>query len=410
MTHSVHQHLCSKCVGNDLFRKWIRDHGSRGQCDFDPDHGRAGKVVSISDFADEIDRYFRENYQLGGEYYFMTAPSGDLDFDQRGNPYKEILQEDIDCSEELVAAIDEKFSGICHVEFMDSGDCFYKDDACYEPIADAQVRERAEMEEYYEEYYRKDIGYAWFDFCKFVKYTNRFFEIKPLLDSLFGRVEEYKKDIIKNLNAGTNVYRARKFGHTFSQEDLDQSPEENLGAPPAERTTAGRMNVQLIPVFYAAFNEETAIAEVRPSIHDQVAIGEFKITEEIKAFDFTAFDQPIFADDLDETSVNYSHTRYQLISQMEREISKPILPHEQTRDYIPTQIVAEYIKTYFKCDAVIYKSSLRKNSSNDNRNIVFLNRGVASFTDNEAGILKLDTHKIEVISDITYEHYNNNLF
>src|ERR1019366_6871199 len=82
----------------------------------------------------------------------------------------------------------------------------------------------------------------------------------------------------------------------------------------------------------------------------------------------------------------YAHTRYDFIDQMEGEISKPILPFDRQREYIPTQIVAEYIREYFGCDAVIYRSSMIKDRDKESRNIVFLNRGEA-FTGTQSGLV-----------------------
>jgi hypothetical protein len=49
------------------------------------------------------------------------------------------------------------------------------------------------------------------------------------------------------------------------------------------------MNVEYIPVFYGAFSEETAVAEIRPGIGEEVAVGEFELRRELRVFDFTAF-------------------------------------------------------------------------------------------------------------------------
>jgi hypothetical protein len=65
LSDSGDSNLCTNCVGNKEFVKWIRARGKRGKCDFDPSHGRSRKVVTVSEFAQEVDRYFRENYGLG---------------------------------------------------------------------------------------------------------------------------------------------------------------------------------------------------------------------------------------------------------------------------------------------------------------------------------------------------------
>src|SRR5450631_3761711 len=99
------------------------------------------------------------------------------------------------------------------------------------------------------------------------------------------------------------------------------------------------MNVEFIPAFYAAFGRDTAIAETRPGIRDRVAVGEFVTSRKLKVFDFTAFSRGQGGD----WRELVKHTRYDFITQMEDEISKPISPFAKQREYIATQIVAEYL-------------------------------------------------------------------
>jgi RES domain len=171
-----------------------------------------------------------------------------------------------------------------------------------------------------------------------------------------------------------------------------------LGAPPREITPSGRMNVEFIPALYAAFSEYAAVAEIRPGIGDEVAIGEFLVRREIKVFDFTVFSK---AEESDRKQ-SYEHTRFDFITQLEDEISKPISTSARRREYIPTQIVAEYLKEYFDCDAVIYKSSMTNNSAHDNRNIVILNKGTEFVGKTDAYILKLSNYTTKTIKDVAY--------
>jgi RES domain len=75
----------------------------------------------------------------------------------------------------------------------------------------------------------------------------------------------------------------------FNEGRLQKNPPAELSAPPKERARAGRMTVEYIPAFYGAFSEDTALAEMRPSIGDQVAVGEFVLQKTLKVFDFTVF-------------------------------------------------------------------------------------------------------------------------
>lgn len=62
--------LCSKCIGEKTFSDWVKS-SAIGKCDFDESHGGNNKIVSVESLAIEVDRHFRENYQVGGEYTFL---------------------------------------------------------------------------------------------------------------------------------------------------------------------------------------------------------------------------------------------------------------------------------------------------------------------------------------------------
>jgi hypothetical protein len=273
---------------------------------------------------------------------------------------------------------------------------FYDDCANYESIADAGKRSRVDEEEYW---YENRFLFQWDDFCKTVQFERRFFKTKERLDSLFGKPTEYHEGAVRpiyELKAGQTIFRARVLDDGFNDDRLRKDPAAELSAPPKERARAGRMNVEYIPAFYAAFSEDTAIAEMRPSIGDQVAVGEFFLQKDIKVLDFTVFSR--MAEDKKKEA--YSHTRYDFIKQMEGEISKPILPFEKQREYIATQIVAEYLREYFECDAVIYKSSMLKNGEADNRNIVIFYRG-SDFVGKER-MLTLSKYHVANVLDVVY--------
>jgi RES domain len=156
------------------------------------------------------------------------------------------------------------------------------------------------------------------------------------------------------------------------------------------------MNVEFIPVFYAAFARSTAIAELRPGIGDSLAIGRFTTRLPLKVFDFTVFDRRA----ADRMRV-HDHVRYDFVTQLQNEISRPVRPRERQREYIGTQIVAEYLKSYFGCDAVIYKSSMQRDGAEDNRNIVILHRDLFVGTADPSVVSYTDWSLLEV-TDVRY--------
>ncbi len=330
--------LCTKCITAPVFAKWIRKNGQRGQCDFNVGHGRWGRVVTVEAFAVRVDEFFRERYQLGGVERYITEDSDDVSYRQLGSPLFEILSNALLSNDEVVVqAIIENLPDVSHRDITQGAEQFYDETQYYESIADVEARERADQEEYW---YENRFTYQWKDFCEKVQYERRFFKTKELLDKLFGQPSEYeggKTNPVYMLNSAQKIFRARILDASLTEDVLRLNPARELGAPPRQRAQAGRMNVEYIPAFYGAFSEHTAVAEMRPGIGEEVAIGEFILQRDVKVFDFTVFSRASH----EEWSDNYVHTRYDFIKQMEAEISRRVLPYEKQREYISTQIVAE---------------------------------------------------------------------
>jgi RES domain len=192
------------------------------------------------------------------------------------------------------------------------------------------------------------------------------------------------------------LFRARLMNDELTAEALEANGGTLLGAPPSNRTQGGRMNVEFIPVFYATFARSTAVAELRPGIGNSIAIGRFRTRVPLKVFDFTVFEQRAA-----DRKHFYDHSRYDFITQMQDEISRPVRPHERQREYIATQIVAEYLKSFFGCDAVIYKSSMQRDDTEDNRNIVILHRDTFVGTEDPNAVSYVDWSLQEVV-DVRY--------
>jgi hypothetical protein len=70
------------------------------------------------------------------------------------------------------------------------------------------------------------------------------------------------------------LYRAR-----VVRPPKTQLEPKNMGAPPYWVATRGRVQPEGVSFLYTATEVETALAEVRPSIGDKVAIGEFRIKD-----------------------------------------------------------------------------------------------------------------------------------
>lgn len=180
--------------------------------------------------------------------------------------------------------------------------------------------------------------------------------------TLFGP----KPATIKECKAGFKLYRARRLSNPQESEKIFADPNSELGAPPKEVATQNRMNPNGIPLFYAAREITTCIAEVRPSIGDDIAVGTFKTTRDLKFFDFHGLDQP-----RTHSKLSYFHRdnekrkcRRALLSYVHNAISQPVCP--DGHGYVVTQAMAEYLCHKYKgrVDGIIFKSVQEENGVN----------------------------------------------
>lgn len=389
--------ICSNCISDSRFFDWINKNGKSGRCDIDPSHTGPIRVVRASDLAVEVDQWFREHY-VSGEYEYSVGSDDRASHDQRGEPYLDIMCEELGCDEDVVRALAEHLPDASHRDIAQGDESFYDDTGLYESIASIERRDLAEFEQYW---FENRITFEWQDFCEAATHIRRFFGLKETLDKLFGDPEEYEIgefSPIHTLPVGQRIYRARLLDDPKLSETVRKAPAAELGAPPRDRTRPGRMNVEFIPGFYAAFGQETAVAEIRPGIGVVVAIGEFELLKPLRVFDFTVFARMKG----DDWKIASQHTRYEFVREMENEISKPILPYDKQREYIPTQIVAEYLAQYFNCDAVIYKSSMMRDNEKDSRNIVLINNGI-TFEGETASSLVFKSYTTKEVRNILYD-------
>ena len=389
--------LCAKCVDATRFTKWIRANGQPGQCDFDAGHGNRGHVVTVEDFSAHVDEFFREHYQPGAEERYFDDSDRSY-HQQRGTDLDDILRQKLGTDDDaILKAIMENLPDASDRDIAQGAEPFYDDTINYESIADVHERNRADSEDYW---YQNRFSYLWQDFCSEVQYGHRFFTARRLLDKLFGKPPEYesgKLNPVYMLRAPQTVFRARILNSSFTEQELMLNPARELGTPPKERAPAGRMNVEYIPAFYGAFGELVAVAELRPGIGEEVAIGEFVLQRDVKVFDFTVFSRTPH----ERWSESYAHTRYDFIQQMEEEISRRALPDEKQRHYIPTQIVAEYLQVHFGCKAVIYRSAVVSRGASESRNIVFLPQA-DSYTEGPSPLLKHTGCVVKEVDDVSY--------
>ena len=218
------------------------------------------------------------------------------------------------------------------------------------------------------------LAIGWEKFSQFVKNKARFVffravnpdydksqhdEIDPV--RILETIENIIKEIglIEVLPPDADLFRVRIV-------DLDDSPYKasELGPPPYEfATLANRMSPSGIPMFYGAFDKTTAIKETyfATSSEKKAVIATFKPVRELQVIDLT---KDIYVPSIFDEHARHMRSSIKFLIDFIQDFTKPIVRDDRSHiEYVPTQVVTEYIRHIFKSDGdlpidgVIYPSS-----------------------------------------------------
>lgn len=311
--------ICPCVTTNAHLREWIRQRGTSGAC------AQCGTVkrhaVGATQFAKHVDSVIRRHY----------LP------DDHGESAKALIQE--------VAGVNPEIAGRV-TKIVDGSD--YPGPAFYDHYL-SRVR-----------HLPLDHLNTWTHFVQSVKHDARFFgaESRAALDEFLCDVKTFCEGIaIRKLTATDSVFRARLASSSEEARKWFQEPAKELAAPPQELARSSRMNAEGIRVFYGALKEEIAVAEVRPQVNSRVVVGSFTPTRPLEVLDLGALGGLDDCVDLFDPEFDVMSKRLQFLRILDDLLSRPIQLHDESLDYIPTQVFAEYVRIALGLDGVLYRSA-----------------------------------------------------
>lgn len=195
---------------------------------------------------------------------------------------------------------------------------------------------------------------TWEKFTSSIKSINRFHSNHINLDLL---KTFFESPIMQKLIAkgDTEFYRAR-----ISDENGLKKSE--MGPPPMGLITAGRANSQGIQCLYLSNDEITTIHEIRARDFDYISIGRFKAKQDLQIVDLSNLDK-ISPFSMDVFSTEWFSINMSILKKISREIAKPLRRQDSDLDYLPSQYIADYIKS-LGYDGICYRSTLNKKGVN----------------------------------------------
>lgn len=217
----------------------------------------------------------------------------------------------------------------------------------------------------------------WLIFAENVKHKARYFDHKEF------KVSEYLNKfvpffkIVQTSNYILEVFRARIIDSEKTKQDIQEDPQKELGKVPLDKLKYAKNN-RFSPVGisygYYSFDEQTILSEVRANINNEVAIVKFQLNENLKILDFRNKSLSKYKNPFNKEFNVDIYCGEEFILDFLFDISKPINENDTTLEYVPTQILSEYIWS-LEYDGFIFDSSQNKSGENlvlfgDNSNYI----------------------------------------
>ena len=207
----------------------------------------------------------------------------------------------------------------------------------------------------------------WQKFCTLVKEKMRYVFFEAKNDDAFGAspivILDFISACINHIGLKTKIDKATKmYRCRMSKDEKYYSTITDFCPPPSEKTPAGRMNAQGIPVLYLALDPDTAIMEVDTPDRQFASIASYRVEDSISVLDLTKLETIKIPSIFDcEGRPKISTIRF--LKRFNEQISQK--PSIEQIDYVPTQIVTEYFR--FLCrdkksqfQGILYNSSKNK--------------------------------------------------
>lgn len=217
-----------------------------------------------------------------------------------------------------------------------------------------------------DEHLSVELGYRWNAFVDEVKHRSRFFfsDQSTGLQSLQELAKIVRSlGLITVLQAKTPVFRVRR-----AKPDVTYTSLAELGPPPEEEATAGRMNPAGVSYFYAAMDEAAALAELMDKPPLRMASATFLTKVDLSVLDLTHLPAiPSIFDAARDESRETLLFLYAFVDAISAPIARDGREHVE---YVPSQVVSEFFARAFRGDddgrlrAILFPSSVRPGGRN----------------------------------------------
>lgn len=194
------------------------------------------------------------------------------------------------------------------------------------------------------------------EFCEKVKKnTTEELNLHELFEEELARTEA-------ELTQDTTIYRARIGFIDDEQQGIKPFEDQDIGAPPLDKARAARANAEGEVVLYAADQDATAIAEVRPWRGLLVSVAEIRMSRKLRLVDLSK--PPPLVNPFADEAPQYESELVELLVTFGMELGRPLRRADDARDYLPCQKLVRRIRESGMYDGIRYPSAMTPGGTN----------------------------------------------
>ena len=323
------QYVCHAYIGDKVLAKQVEEESTREECTY---CRATNTAFTLADLSNRIHRVLEE--------HFIPVPECDVpeQFRQGSDDAETVIEKVTGIEQGIAADVREDlFNRLAQTANVVEGE--------ENPYIDGMLFVEPEVD-------TSGLRLAWRDFKEEIRSRARFFgaTTAATLDGIFENLSSlgtvWGNSVVREIKPGdrdSSFWRARTAHSEPEIKSMLETLSSQLGPPPSDKAAAGRMNAEGIPVFYGALEEETCVSEVRAPVGSFVVLVKFDLLNQIRILDLNALS--IVYSDFSHFDPNYieKRSRERFLKELVGEMSRPVMPHEEAREYIATQIVSEYL-------------------------------------------------------------------
>lgn len=137
----------------------------------------------------------------------------------------------------------------------------------------------------------------------------------------------------------------------------------------------GRANPKGIPYLYLSTDKDTAMSECRPWLQSDISVGRFQTVRDLSLIDCSKDSYtPVTIRDLPKKKTDPKFLEKVIWGHVNNAFREPVQRSDQTADYSPTQVIAEYFKSE-NVDGIKYESAF-----GDGHNVALFDLSAAEMT------------------------------